>query len=147
MCYLHDEIGVVSGKSKSTCSKREKLWSFFHQARNDPEGVLLSHWKQLLLNLDIKIDDPILMQSVYQQLFEDLMRAHSSIISTTGEKTHEDVVFTRDELNALRYACGYVAHSLLKRFEKKVGEKFSQFVTCLGEMAVAGEGEDLSSIH
>lgn len=60
-----------------------------------------------------------------------------------GEKTNKDVVFTSDELNVMRYACGYVAHSLLKKYEKRAGEKFSQFVVCLGEMAVVGEGEDL----
>ena len=48
-----------------------------------------------------------------------------------------------DELNVLRYACGYVAHNLLKRYEKKTGDIAQQYVTCLGEMAVEGEGDDL----
>ena len=47
-----------------------------------------------------------------------------------------------DELNALRYAAGFVSHSLLKRFEKRKGEKFSRFITCLG---VVGEGSDIRS--
>ena len=36
-----------------------------------------------------------------------------------------------DELNALRYACGYVPHNLLKKFQDRSGTKFDQFVECL----------------
>ncbi len=38
---------------------------------------------------------------------------------------------------------GFVPDSLLKRFEKRKGEKFSRFITCLGDMGVVGEGSDI----
>ena len=60
-------------------------------------------------------------------------------------KPQEQVHVTVDELNEMRYACGYVPHSLLKRFQVRSGEKYSQFVECLGNMAVTGEGGDLMS--
>ena len=41
------------------------------------------------------------------------------------------------------YACGFVAHSLLKKFEKQKGQKYALFVDCLGEIAVAGDGENI----
>ena len=48
----------------------------------------------------------------------------------------------------MRYACGYVSHRLLKKFEKRKGDKFFQFVHCLGEMAVVGErGDVLAYTH
>jgi hypothetical protein len=37
----------------------------------------------------------------------------------------------------------YVARTLLKRYEVKKGDVYSQYVICLGEMAVLGEGDDL----
>ena len=41
-----------------------------------------------------------------------------------------------DELNALRYACGYVPYALLKWYEKRSSNKYDEFIECLGEMAV-----------
>ena len=48
-------------------------------------------------------------------------------------------------MNALGYAAGFVPYSLLKRFEKRKGEKYSQIVICLGEMAIMGDGSDILS--
>ncbi len=47
-------------------------------------------------------------------------------------------------LNAMRYACGYVPHKLLKKYEKRSGEKCGEkYTKCLGDMAVIGEeGEE-----
>ena len=45
----------------------------------------------------------------------------------------------KDELNALRYAGGFVPHSLLKRYEKKSEQKFEEYVECLGSMAVESD--------
>ena len=42
----------------------------------------------------------------------------------------------------MRYACGYVPHNLLKKYEKLKGLKEKHFVECLGNMAVVSE-EDL----
>ena len=52
----------------------------------------------------------------------------------------------KDELNALRYASGYVPRKFLKKYEKKgekerkkTGKKIKQFKMRLGNMAVANE--------
>ncbi len=42
------------------------------------------------------------------------------------------------------HACGYVALKLLRKYERKSGEKFDQFEMCLGEMAVLGEPTDFT---
>lgn len=44
----------------------------------------------------------------------------------------EEKQFTHEELNALRYACGYVGFKLLKKYEKRSGKKADQFEMCLG---------------
>ena len=43
----------------------------------------------------------------------------------------------------MRYACGYVPHALLKKYEMKCGEMYSEYVQCLGDMAIEGEGDDV----
>ena len=42
-------------------------------------------------------------------------------------------------MNALRYACRYVPHALLKRYEKRAGSKYDGFIEWLGSMAVQGD--------
>ena len=49
---------------------------------------------------------------------------------------------TTDEM---RYACGYVPHKLLKRYEARSGAVYSQYVQCLGDMAVEGEGDEFAT--
>ena len=53
-------------------------------------------------------------------------------------------VLTEDELNAMRYACGYVPHALLKKYETRCGEMYSEYVQCLGDMAIEGGNDVLS---
>ena len=52
------------------------------------------------------------------------------------------VTLTPDELNVVRYIGGYVACSLLRKYEKLNIPVALQFVCCLGEIAVEGEGSD-----
>ncbi len=85
------------------------------------------------------------MQLIYEKLFERLMKEELDKDSTSRATVTEPVVPSADELNAFRYAAGFVPHSFNKRFEKRQGEKFSKFITCLGEMAVVGEGGDILS--
>ena len=42
----------------------------------------------------------------------------------------------------MQYACGYVPHKLLKRYESRRGAKVGRFVECLGNMAVVCEDSD-----
>lgn len=51
------------------------------------------------------------------------------------------IQISTDELNAMRYACGYVPHTLLKRYKNIPGQVYSQYVQCLGDMAVEGEDD------
>ena len=143
LSYLQGQIRSVASKYKLNKSKREKLWSLFHNLRT--KGVLPSLWKEMLNKLDMKIDDPLLEQTVNQEVFEVCLREYfaESCTSNTAEVT--DVELTANEMNVIRYVGGYVARSLLKRYEKKKGQiqLHSQFIDCLGEMAVEGDGDDV----
>jgi len=49
------------------------------------------------------------------------------------------MTYSEDELDALRYASGYVPCMLLKKHEKeKMEERVAPYLACLGNMAVAG---------
>ncbi|SMN02542.1 hypothetical protein SPONN_1264 [uncultured Candidatus Thioglobus sp.] len=102
-------------------------------------------WKEMAQKMGVKIDDPLLEQSVYQEMFEICVRDYFSTTSTSVPTTTTDSFtnISADELNVMRYVSGYVARSLLRRYEARTGDVYSQYVTCLGEMAVEGEGEDL----
>ncbi len=68
---------------------------------------------QLCLNIETLGKDPLLIQSVARSLFEMLLKKQFGC--DTGPLTRAatvDVEFNKDELNALRYACGYVALKL-----------------------------------
>ncbi len=138
-----DMILSVADKYKLHTSKREFLWKEFHLATIT--GKPLELWKQLISKLEMSIDDCLLEQSLYQEVFEMSLKEHFVAVCQKTVASVGEVRLSADELNVLRYVSGYVAHQLLKRYERKSTDVYEQYVTCLGEMAVAGEGGDLLS--
>ena len=61
-----------------------------------------------------------------------------SLEASRGSCATELPTMNSEEENALRYVSGYVALKLMRQYEKKEGEKATQFVECLSNMAVAG---------
>ena len=73
-----------------------------------------------------------------------LVKEYFSLQSNSQSSASSAILFTDDELNAMRYACGYIPHVLLKKYEVRDAGVFSQYIECLGNMAVEGsEGDDL----
>ena len=138
--HFQDMVKTIAIKYKSYSSQRTHLWSTFHRLRMDAN--LTCKWKEMTTKFKVKIEDSLLEQSVYQEVFEMCIKEYYASKSITVNECIAEVSVSVDELNTMRYVCGYVAHSLLKRYEKKSGEVFSQYVTCLGEMAVAGHQDD-----
>ena len=90
-------------------------------------------------------EDPLLQQSVnfdkfmqeYCEGFIEISRSDTD--QTTSSEDAGTSSMSKDELNVLQYVGGYVPHSLLKKYEKRSGTKYEQFITCLGNMAVLSE--------
>ncbi len=143
--FLQQQVKDTCDNKYAAAIKRTRLWVLFDQLRNDTEGVLISKWNELLFRLKIDVFDPICMQAVYKQLFEGRIKDEFSKNCKSCEEKEPILCLSGDELNALRYAAGFVPHSLLKQFEERKGEKFSRFITCLGDMGVVGEGSDIMS--
>ncbi len=141
--YLRSAIKSTDDKHLSNDVKRQMLWTFFHRKRIERQGKLKCLWEELVGKSDIIIDDPLLEQSFLQELYEMLMKEYFESISVGGASRNIVGIdsITPEELNVIRYACGYVARSLLKRYETKCGDVYEQYVTCLVDMAVKGENE------
>ena len=69
--YLTEEVRSVADKYKCFSKKREYLWSMFHKIRI---RTSLQAWSELLNILDITIDNPLLEQYVYQEVFEVVVK-------------------------------------------------------------------------
>ena len=93
------------------------------------------------IGMDKPGGDQLLNQSVNTLHYEDILREYFSIPKSVSEDSASQT-FTKDELNAVRYASGYVPLTVLKMYERikqhKCEEKVDQVKTCLGNMAVAG---------
>lgn len=144
MKYFKQMVSTTAARYKLNSTKREHLWRKFHLAQ--AKGELPELWQRLTSKWNIAIDDRLLEQSLYQELFETSMKEHFTATATVcSADSTVDIVLSVDELNVMRYVGGYVARHILRRYEKSAGEHYHQCITCLGEMAVAGEGEDLLS--
>ena len=98
-------------------------------------------WEKFLSSLSVEYAEDLLQQSINQQLFEMLLPSQfAQVLPHASASERNDEIFSKDEVNALRYACGYVPRCLLHRYEKYDGDKYMTFVKCLGEMAVECEG-------
>ena len=126
-------------KCRTPDTKKTKCLSSFHQLRKECIPKL---WNDLFLQLNLAgPQDHFFAQSVTQELFRQMMVDHFT--SESQSQPHKETKFTSDELNVMRYACGFVPHKLLLRYEKRPGDKYKNFVACLGDMAVVGENDDL----
>ena len=106
------------------------------------ETDLLKPWQDLFSKQGINGEqDQLFMQSVNQELFHLMLVDYMENKEKT-KASREQPTLSTDELNAMQYACGYVPHKLLKRYESRRGPKVSRFVECLGNMAVVCEDSD-----
>ena len=144
VAHLSTLINDCTKRFKLIASKRESLWAEFHQLRINEKDKLHKLWKELLQQLKVADDDPLLKQSVYTDLFGLLVKDYfSSQATTSAVPSASATELTSDEANALCYVCGYVARSILRKYETRKGDVHSQYVQCLGDMAVEGEGSDV----
>ena len=61
------------------------------------------------------------------------------LTATPGAMTQRRVNLSSEEDNAIRYASGFVATKLLKKYEDMKGEKAAQFVECRSNMGSSGD--------
>ena len=119
---------------------RERVWKAFHNLRTHE---LPRFWEKLLSEIHFRTSvDPLVPQTACQILFEDMIKSKFQEQRTkTRGGLDSSRVLTKDEQNIVRYASGYVAVSLLRRYKQQHGQKAASFVECLSHMAVDGPGD------
>lgn len=127
--------------SATMAKRRELMWTKYINLR---ESVLPGLWKSLLVEMKCSdiMREPLFMELVNESVFEELTKA----MYTPAEEqrnTPADTNFSKDEQNILRYACGYVAMKLHRRYLKQHGIKAATFAECLEHMEVEGPTSSL----
>ena len=143
--YFQSEIKSSTARLRSLSSKKERLWSLFHRIRM--KDCLTLMWETLATKLNVSDNDPLLKQSLFEKVYEKCLYTYFAKYRCAHTDVKEDnVELTTHEANVVQYVGGYVARTLLKRHEKKDGDVESQYIQCLGDMAVEfeeGEGDDV----
>lgn len=120
----------LSKRIRSPTTKRTRAWEAFHQER---EKTLPRLWHSIFVSMKME-EDSLFTQSVNQELFQQ--KLHEYLSKPGKSAIAAEVQLTFDELNAMRYACGYIPHKLLKRYGKQKGSRARHFVKCLKGMAM-----------
>eukprot|EP00731_Ephydatia_muelleri_P032085 Em0023g592a len=134
---------AIPKSKKAFDNKKRHLWSKFHSARISELRVL---WKEYFQSsaLDVKyLEDPLLCEYVNEKLF-------GMFVKTMYEVNEQQIVVadpTENDLNALRYAAGYVPWKLLQKYSKPTctDPNRQDFIVCLSSLSQKGEGSVTST--
>ena len=138
--FSRDLVAKLESCFQGEFVNRERVWKAFHKIRTHD---LPRSWEKLLSGMHFRTSvDPLVPQTACQILFEDTIKMKfQEQHSKTREAVSSSRVLTKDEQNIVRYASGYIAVSLLRRYKQQHGQKAASFVECLSHMAVDGPGD------
>ena len=91
-------------------------------------------------NLNLTLDDPMLMQCIFEDSFSTIMKSKFQTVAASGDEGGTDL--NEDEHNALRYTAGYIPQNLMKKLAKTSHTHKDMYIKCLSEMGVKGFSED-----
>ena len=139
-----DVLATPNSQSKLS-SQRKELWSQFHVSRT---SKLRSLWSKLYtdLNVDSKAaKDPLLIEYVNEKLFEGCVKAKFHI----EEQQIEPPKMTEDDLNALRYAAGFVPWKLQQKYRKTTCNHphRQSYLVCLAGMSDSTEEDECTFLE
>ena len=125
--------------SKQLSTQKQHLWSSFHSFRVSELRCL---WKDLFasLGVDAKFaQDPLLGEYVNDKLFGEHVKAKFEV----EEQCVQPTELTGNDLNALRYAAGYVPWKLSQKFKKPTCKHPNRqgYLVCLASMSESAEEE------
>ena len=129
-----EQACIVPATVKCHSTKRERFWAAFHSKQvHELPGM----WSSLIRNLgcdEVGSGGLVLLsQHINQRLFEEILRARTSLVND-AEASQKPL--TVGEANALRYAAGYVPFALKKKLSHR-----PEFIQCLDQLGVSGQGD------
>ena len=135
VCQLQRCI-PASGRFKVVQARRECMWSSYHQLRCS--SGYASAWQSFLTEAVGETGHPIFWQSVGDGIFKSLIKTTFPIIRREAPAERTPTI-TRQEMNALRYAAGYVPRALCKKLKKSANPLKDQLLLCLLDLLDEGD--------
>lgn len=117
---------------QSSQSQREKMWEAYHKLR--VSAVFKSIWVHFLETSAATEACPIFYQYVTDRLFKVLIKLHFPVSVPAVNETSMENSLTYEEVNALRYAAGYVPRALRKKLEHGSHPLKEELILCLYDM-------------
>ncbi len=121
---------------------REKMWEAYHKLRTS--AVFKSMWVQFLETSAAVGACPIFYQYVTDRLFKAMIMHHFPVSPEAVNGAEPEIGLTYEEINALRYAAGYVPRALRTKLERGSHPLKEELVLCLYEMT-EDDGQEGSS--
>ena len=120
-------------ESSASCAKfsdrKRKMWSEFHTIRSTE---LKEMWCVFLRSIDIEEVDPLLMQYVFEKMFDNILQTLFSDSCSAHDPAVDEL--TASEHNALRYASGYVPHALIAIVSSSSHPYKKSYLRCLSTL-------------
>ena len=108
---LHKAFEVPARKFQR---RREKMWGSYHSIRCSDDFV--DSWKRFLAKAFCVTATPIFYQHITDRIFRKMMKVAFPVAESS--KTVIPSPISNSELNALRYAAGYVCRTVRKRIKR-----------------------------
>lgn len=77
-------------------------------------GKLPLMWKEIVKKFDVQLTDPLLEQSLYQEVFEVCLKECFALTGHQSTSSVDEVALSGEELNILRCVSGYVARTTIE---------------------------------
>jgi len=136
--YQLESCIPTRGRFKSVQARRERMWSNYHHVRCS--SVYISAWKIFLCQNLGTPGHPIFWQCVGDRIFKSLIKKSFPVIRQEAEV--DDTItptISYQEMNALRYAAGYVPRAHRKKLKKSANPLKRQLLLCLMDLLDDGD--------
>ena len=114
---MEDLLGELNGALVNPSGKvlhRDKLWESYFYIHS--KETFINRWTVFLCSANSPVGSPVLYQHLTDLVFKEMLHSKYFIVANDTEKASTGPL-TCNELNALRYAAGYVCRHVGKRIE------------------------------
>ncbi len=121
--------------------RREKMWSEYHTLRtSDAYG---GKWRAFLLKSGVTETSSMFCQYVGDHVFKELLKATYPLVEPAASSAtpSQSMPLTYEEVNALRYAAGWVPRALKKKLSKSTHPLSKDLKLCLLDLLDDGDEE------
>ena len=133
--YVTSEVFCDGFSFRET--RREKMWGQYQKLRIS--DMFKREWQDLLEKATSTPCCPIFYQYVTDFVFREMIKQQYPIERVRN--TESEVFLTTDEMNALRYAAGYVPRALRGKLRKSANPLKDELTLCLLDLLDDGDEE------